>query len=755
MKIDKTKYVSRFCDEATEHLKKISDGLVQLEKAQDDSETLNVIFRSAHTIKGSGRMIGLSKISEVAHQLEDILDSVKKGELRLKQAQFNMLFGAVDATSAAIVAVRQTQNDSSFDHEPVLKSLADILREEGSPGNIATAKQADTPRPALLPASAAQPEPPPFFEPNDLSPSPPAAQQAAAKADETLRISAAKLDETIKIMGEIISSQSRLREHGNTLESILKSLRVTVEAMPENISNSGHEQEVYGKTKCALATSLNTIRQFLAEYKNDVAYQSILTDQLMERGARLRMLPISTILDAFPRYARDIAVACGKSIELRITGGETELDKKIVENIGDPLMHMIRNCIDHGIESAEQRKESGKPETGCITIAAGYEGGSVFVHVSDDGGGIPLDKIRQKAIDKRIFSPEALSQMSESDTIKLIFRPGFSTSSFITDISGRGVGMDVVYQNVVEQLKGSIVVSTEAGKGTGFHINLPLTLAMIRVFFVSLGDRVFGVMVSTVEEVMKLKKADIIDIVDKKAIRLREQLVPLVELSALVGLTGQKHESSDELNLVVLNSSGEKLAVVVDSMISEEDMEIKPLPRHMKHVPLVSGVALTGKNEIALVLNTPQIFSASRNMSVAKSSSATGANGMRDTYILVADDSVNTREIEKSILESYGYKVDVAADGMEAYERAQNFNYDLIVTDVEMPVLDGLSLTGKLRQNARYKHTPIIIVSSREREEDKRKGVQAGANAYIVKGSFEQSNLLETVRVLLDAPKPD
>src|SRR3989338_2447430 len=559
MKIDKTKYIGRFCDEATEHLKKISDGLVTLEKVQDDAETMNLIFRSAHTIKGSGRMLGLSRIGAVAHILEDVLETVKKGELKLTQAQFSVLFNAVDAASAALVDVRQSQSDTGFYHEPVLASLSGILKGDEPQKDIAVLEQTASGHPAAPPLGAALPETPLSSSPGKPYTATSVVQrEAETKTDESLRISASKLDESIKIMGEIISSQSRLREHGNTLESILKNLRGTIEALPENISKDKHEQNTYEDTKAALAISANSIRQLWAEYKNDVAYQSILTDQLIDRGSRLRMLPISTILDTFPRYARDLAVSCNKTIELKITGGETELDKKVIENIGDPLMHMIRNCIDHGIESAEQRKKSGKPETGNITIAAGYEGGSVFVHISDDGGGIPLDKVRQKAMDKRIHTPEALNQMPEQDVINLIFMPGFSTSNFITDISGRGVGMDVVRQNVVEKLKGSISVTTEAGKSTDFHITLPLTLAMMRVFLVSLGDMVFGIMVNSVEEVIKLKKTEVIAVVDKKAIRLREQLVPLVELSALVGLHGKSIDSTDDLNLVVLTASGKK-----------------------------------------------------------------------------------------------------------------------------------------------------------------------------------------------------
>ena len=762
MKMDKSKYIRRFCDEACEHLKKINDGLLQLEREPGDAETMNLIFRSAHTIKGSGRMIGLIKISEVAHKMEDVLEAVKKGGLKLSQYHFSLLFSALDVLGGVITQVQVNMNDNDFDNEPICNSLASILKggeppKPPAPVKKTPAETADTNVQRLVPVAVAGPIPTQIAPVQQQEPTPSATtapqKQSPTKTDETLRISASKLDETIKIMSEIISSQSRLREYVNTIESAIKGLKRSIDGMPQSLGGNGDGSGEYEEKLSSLTVSLNGLRQFGSDYKNDIAYQSILTDQLMEKVARLRMLPISTVLDTFHRFARDIAVSLGKKIDLKITGGETELDKKIIENIGDPLMHMIRNCIDHGLESAETRIKYGKSEIGSVTIAAGYEGGSVFIHIADDGGGIPLDKIRQKAIDKRIHTPEALAQLPESEIINLIFRPGFSTSNFITDISGRGVGMDVVKQNVIEKLKGTIVVSTDAGKGTSFHITLPLTLAMMRVFLVSSGDMVFGIMVSSVEEVIKLGKDDVINVVDKKAIRLREQLVPLVELRYLLGLPGRSLDSKTEFNVVVLISSGEKLAVVVDSMVNEEDMEIKPLPSHLRRVQLVSGVALTGKNEIAIILNTPRLFHASKNLGESYSSGSPHESA-RQINILVIDDSVNTREIEKSILESYGYKVNVAADGMEAFEKAQSFKYDLIVTDVEMPILDGFSLTEKLRKDDNYKHTPIIIVSSRDRDEDKRKGVQVGANAYIVKGSFDQSNLLDTVQSLLDVPLP-
>ena len=355
--------------------------------------------------------------------------------------------------------------------------------------------------------------------------------------------------------------------------------------------------------------------------------------------------------------------------------------------------------------------------------------------------------MKEKALQKKLYDKETLNAMPAGEILNLIFRPGFSTSSFITDISGRGIGMDVVKDTIAVQLKGSIHMRTEAGKGTTFHIKLPLTLAIMRVFLVTAGDALFGLMVDSIVEVLKIKRSEVIDVVDKKAIRLREKLLPVVELRSILSLPNDA--AGEDPTMVILSYGEEMLGVVVDSLISEEDMGIKPLPQHMKNSGLVSGVSVTGKNDIVVVLDTSKVFAMAKDVKTSIAAKAMGS-ARKEVHILVVDDSVNTREIERSILESYGYHVDVATDGLDGYEKSQSFQYDLIVTDVEMPRMDGFSLTERLRKDDAYKHTPIVIVSSRDKENDKRRGMQAGADAYIVKGSFEQSNLLSTIQTLVE-----
>lgn len=739
MKIDKSKYIARFATEAVEHLEKMNEAILALEKNAADQEMMSMVFRSAHTIKGSSRMLGLSLIGELAHKFEDALEALKSGTVGA--GFFDVAFRTLDMISAMVEQVK-AGGENTQDLSGIFDELQRVAKGEAVDG-MATEQVPDAPQeavPVLVGVGRESHEadktahPAIQEEPNQTA--------TKIKRVETVRVDTYKLDEAIKLVGEMVSNQSRLKQNLSFLEGLRKETARNLDKVSKMVGGADVADVV------ELSQRINImLRQVSLHYKNDLAYQSLLTEELLEKVTGMRMLPISTTLDTFHRYVRDISASCGKKVELITAGGETELDKTIIEKIGDPLLHMIRNSIDHGMESADERKLAGKPENGTIRISAGYDGSVAYINVSDDGGGIHIDKVKEKALQKKLYDKEALEAMPASEILNLIFRPGFSTSAFITDISGRGVGMDVVKDTIVGQLKGSVHVQTEAGKGTTFHIKLPLTLAIMRVFLVTAGDALFGVMVDSIVEVLKVKHSEIIDVVDKKAIRLREKLLPVVELRSIISLPAAA--AGQDATVVMLRYGDEMLGVVVDTLISEEDMEIKPLPRHMKNIGLVSGVSVTGKNDIVVVLNTEKIFAMAKDVKTSIATRVT-ESVRKAVHILVVDDSVNTREIERSILESYGYLVDVATDGVDGYEKSLGFHYDLVVTDVEMPRMDGFSLTEKLRKDAAYKHTPIIIVSSRDKEDDKRRGMQAGANAYIVKGSFDQSNLLSTVQALVE-----
>ena len=749
MKIDKNKYITRFATEAVEHLEKMNAALLALEKNTADQEMMNLVFRSAHTIKGSSRMLGLAPIGELAHKLEDALEALKNGTAGA--GFFDVVFRALDMI-AAMVEQASAGGENTRDTSGLLDELQRVAQGEAAAGKVAgqapeTLQEALREAP-VAPASAEKEHETPESG-NGMRPAmqqEPLQPPVKTKSVETVRVDTDKLDEATKLVGEMVSNQSRLKQNLISIEALRRDSARSLEMVANLGGKMGGEADFADALELSqrIHATLKRVAQY---YKNDLAYQSLLTEALLERVSSMRMLPIATILDTFHRYARDISASCGKKVELIVEGGETELDKAIIEKIGDPLLHMIRNSIDHGLESPAERKRAGKRETGTIRISAGYDGSVVYIDVADDGGGIHTGKVKEKALQKKLHDKETLDAMPDNEILRLIFRPGFSTSSFITDMSGRGVGMDVVQNTIVEQLKGSVHVQTEAGEGTTFHIKLPLTLAIMRVFLVTAGDALIGLMVDSIVEVLKIKRDEIIDIVDKKAIRLREKFLPVVALRSILSLPEEAAEQDP--TVVILRYGEEMLGVIVDALISEEDMGIKPLPRHMKNSGLVSGVSVTGKNDIVVVLNTAKVFATANDVKTSIAARVR-ESARKAVHILVVDDSVNTREIERSILESYGYRVDVATDGLDGYEKSQSFHYDLVVTDVEMPRMDGFSLTKKLRDDAAYQHTPIVIVSSRDKEDDRRRGLQAGANAYIVKGSFEQSNLLSTIQALVE-----
>jgi chemotaxis protein histidine kinase CheA len=461
------------------------------------------------------------------------------------------------------------------------------------------------------------------------------------------------------------------------------------------------------------------------------------------------MIPLSTVFDSLHRMVRDISKNLGKDIVLVVEGGDIELDKKMIEKLGDPLVHMLRNSLDHGIEPPEERRKAGKPGTGTVKLSACYDAGSVLIELSDDGGGIPLEKIKERALRKKMFSEDELNDMPESALVDLIFQPGFSTSSIVTDVSGRGVGMDVARRNIVEELRGSFRIETKRGRGTSFFIRLPLTLAVMRVLLVDVADTVFAIGAHYVSEIIRVPKDELITVVNKRAVRLREEIIPVASMTSLLNIPARGKTERNDVLIAIVHTGGEKLGLIIDALRDEEDMVIKPLPAHMKNIRLVSGVIISGRNEIINVVHVPAVIEAAGEIREVKPLKGTAGEEGSAIHILVVDDSINTREIEKSILESYGYKVDLAGDGLEALEKIREFKYSVVITDVEMPRLDGFSLTERLRNDEAHKDIPVIIVTSREKEEDKKRGIMVGADAYIVKGAFDQSNLLETVQNLI------
>lgn len=734
MAFDHAKFRARFVEEAKDHCARLTAGLLKLESSTGDGEMLNSLFRSAHTIKGSAKMMKLAGITELAHRLEDVLDAIRGGKMPVSEPVSDLLFKGVDALAAMLAEV--AAGSKTLEAPAALcAALGQVAGgaapASGPPG--APSPAAPSPAPRLRAAEA------PELAPKN-------------KISEYLRVNADKLDDLIRLMGEIVSEHGKMKSQLARVRKLeLQAGRPTPHALP---AAEGQEEGAGGWRE---------LHHELRGVHDAFHLQEHLIADLQHIALNLRMQPLSAIFDPLRRTVRDLARERGCEVDFVVEGGETELDRKIIERIGDSLTHMIRNALDHGLESSAERAAAGKPARGTVRLVADYDSTGVCITLSDDGKGISVDAIRDKALGKRLYDPETLAGMSRSEMINLIFMPGFSTSPIITDLSGRGVGMDVVRKNIVDELRGSVIVESREGQGTSIVLRLPLNLAVFSLFLVVLKGRIFALPATSLVEVLAVRRQELIEIVNNRAVRLRNQLIPVEELAEVLKFSGdgeehdgenesvaKKHgrERPDELTLVIVQDGEEKLGLMVDRIIGREEMVVKPLPAHLRGLRLLSGLTIGERDRIINVLHVPEIIRRVRESS-APASRSLPAEAERRHNVLVVDDSLNTRELEKSILEAYGYLVDTAEDGRNALDKTREILYDLVITDIEMPRLDGFALTATLRADARYRDIPIIIVTSREKEEDKRRGIGVGANAYIVKGAFDQTNLLETVRSLI------
>lgn len=758
MKFDRSLFIGKFSTEAEEHLQKLNEGILSLERGEVDADLMAEILRAAHTLKGSARMMGFKEINLVAHRLEDLLLEIKEERIEPTQPICDLIFQALDTMDASRQAIVEGRED-----EVQVQAMVDLL-ERAAQGE---------PLPETAPApSPPQPEPEPEPAPAPTAAAPPpqptrpaTTPRPVVQPEERIRVSSIKLDKAIRLTGEVIAAQRRAEVRQDDLRQAWQMARAHLRRLSNFLDEEDPEAATVFEGGQALRDRLDLL---VKQGREDVANLEQVVMELQEDALGLRMLPVSTVFDAFPRAVRDLAREHGKQLDLVVRGGDTELDKQMLERINDPLMHMLRNSVDHGIETPQEREAKGKKPRGTIWLRAYPQAGSIIIEVQDDGRGISLDAIRAKARERGLFDEEELRSMSDREVQSLIFLSGFSTSRTVSDISGRGVGLDVVRRNIIEELKGDISVETEEGQGTRFILTLPLTLTTQRILFVTVGGQTYGLPVTYVAETTRVPEHDVIQVVDRQAIRLRDQIVSIARLAEVLALPdGQSRSGNGRegffdmwLYLVIAQVADEQVGLVVDQVINQDDVLIKPLPGHMKRIGILAGATIAPDGTIIPILHVPGLIRVVRRVSTSQAAEVDVAVKTAPR-ILVVDDSLNTREIEKSILEASGYRVDLARDGLDALRMigrapttAGQAYYDLLIVDIEMPNLDGLSLTKKLREDQVYAHVPIIIVSSRDTEEDRQRGLSVGADVYIVKGAFAQEDLTTTVASLLGQAVP-
>lgn len=791
---------------SSEHLSKLESDLMILEKHPQDTVALEEFLREAHTLKGDSRMLGLEDIETLVHHLEGCVEGIKAGgeitpELcdrlyrgidTINQLAHQAITGeAVEVNTlevlAALMDVSNTSDTSVsasdggfeadlFDDDVYPNSFsenadseANLFDENYNTEDFARDSAADLfddadnttsfePEPARLAASLElQSQQPPV---KDIPTK--AAVPVRDYTVDTIRVEPQKLDTLMTHANELIVTKSRISQQTSEIERMFE---LWESWNKDNSRNRALFDRIGGKLpleelqplKHFFSTveqrwqSLGSAIDYLKTRTNeDVNSLNLIADRLESGIQELRQLPLSNVFNLFPRMVRDLARQQGKEIDLVIEGGDTQADKKILEEIKDPLLHLIRNAIDHGIETPEERIAKGKPSTATLVLRGYRAGNSIGIEIRDDGKGLDLEKIQQTAIARQVRTEAELATMSEEEIQALIFASGFSTRTEITELSGRGVGLDVVRANV-ERLKGSIQVTSTFGYGCQFQIRLGTSLATTRVLIIEEAENLYAIPVEYIANMLTISVDDIYTIDGSEVIDYEDQPLSIAKLGTLLKLSSSDRDRAaitGKLFCLVLYLNQEYFCLIIDAFIDRQDITFKPQSKLLKRVPNVSGATILGDGSVCIILNPVDLLHSLKNGAWQQVSDARESVAAKNRLLLV-EDSIIIRTQMQRLLKGAGYEVTIAEDGLQGLQKVQTQDFDLVLSDVEMPNMDGLEMTTKIRQQDKYRHLPIVLITTLSSPEAKRRGQEAGANAYLTKGNFEQQLLFDTLKQLI------
>ncbi len=789
-----------FRGEADEHLESLEAGLLALEKAVSEDEQATVLeytFRSAHSLKGAARAVGLTDVQSVCQAIEHVFAALKRKELRLVSDGFDIMHQALDTVNALLTDAESPEVQQQID-ETIGRMQA--LVEDAQPEELGlflpavSTPQAATPQvnePVVVPVNVVSPS----VEVEALRQAAPQpatrsalfarqARQAARSEDatgkatgETIRVATTKLDALLLQAEEMLAIRQAIGERTTELRDLLGSLlkwhkewtKVSTRARKlQRLYEGTTEQERQAQPYLPLAHDLlefffwneshfsgleSALKNVTRAAERDHKQAGTLIGRLLDDTKKVLMLPFASLLNSFPKMVRDLSRTLSKDVELSMQGTEVEVDKRILDAIKDPLIHLLRNCVDHGIEAQNARTDKGKDTRGIVSISVSQVGVSkVEIVVADDGAGINRAAVVAAAVKKGVLTEQEANVIDERTALGLIFQSDVSTSATVTDLSGRGLGMAIVREKV-ERLGGQIWVETTPGEGTRFRILLPLTLATFRGFFVETRGSMFVIPTINVERVVRIRPADIKLIEDVETVTLNDRPVGLAYLHNVLDIP--THEQVDPtagfLRGLVLTSSDRRVLFCVDHIVNEQEVLFKNLGTYLTEVAHVAGVTVLGSGKVVPILDVPNLVRTAIDGAPTRQPrrSEVSIREPEKRSILLAEDSVTSRMLLKGILESAGYAVSTAVDGLDALSQLGRQSFDLVVSDVEMPRMNGFELTAKIRAHEKHMHLPVVLVTGLDSPADRERGMEAGASAYIVKGDFTQDDLLTTVQRFL------
>jgi len=765
-----------FLVESFELIEQLDQDLVELESNPEDLELLNRIFRVAHTVKGASSFLNFDVLTHLTHHMENILNMARHGDIVITSDVMDVVLESIDLMKSILENIRDKGSDQGVD---VAACVERLDKTAGGDGNVehpdaavevvqeaATSDEPETSsddeeemdfsdmseediedeinrllaqrqaedkakREAKIAAGEAVPEAPEIVdeateakkepepeakpEPAKVVKSAPVApkkadekrggaeKRASTTVEQTIRVDVKRLDHLMNLIGELVLGKNRLMK-----------------------INEDVEERYEGE-------------EFLEELNQVVSIVSLVTTDLQIAVMKTRMLPIGKVFNKFPRMIRDLSRDLKKNIELEIGGEETELDKSIVEEIGDPLVHIIRNSCDHGIETPEVRLAAGKPEMGTIQLKAYNEGNHIVIQITDDGKGLDVEVLKAKSLEKGVISEKEADGMSEKEAFGLIFRPGLSTAASVTNVSGRGVGMDVVKTNI-EKLNGIIDIDSEVGKGTTINLKIPLTLAIIQALLVGVQEEYYAIPLASVLETVRITKDEIYTVENRSVMRLRDEVLSLVHIGDIFEVE-RVFDGAEHAYVVVLGLAESKIGLIVDSLVGQEEIVIKSLGEYLKGIEGIAGATIRGDGGVTLIVDVAALMQMAKTVkSTIGAEESAGLSAKEKTSpsdycVMTVDDSKTDRTIMRTSLAPLGITLVEAADGVEALNilKSGEYNFDAMLIDIEMPRMDGYSLAAEIKKYNKYKNLPLIAVTSRTSKSDRMRGVEVGMVEYITK----------------------
>jgi chemotaxis protein histidine kinase CheA len=715
---DDPELLATFRAEVEERLASLQSGLLELETHPSPRQVITSLFRDAHTVKGSARMLGLDGVLHVSHGIEDLLGALRDGRFAVRRDHVDLLLAACDGINRALPGEGALADEA-------LTPLVDALK-----------RACDGEDPVTVPIIA---------PPAVVVPLQPAVDDHAGPRHDSVRVAASKVYDLLDAVGEADLGARRVEQSTGQLLALaaeqarwVNQLR-KIDGLPPELGLALHR---LGGTGDEMAGLVRGLRELVESHRGGMA--------LVRDGAMgLAMVPVRRVFAALPRILRDVAQSTGKDVRLVTRGEDVELDKQVLDGVADALKHLVINAVDHGCEDAVTRIAAGKPEQAVVTVSARSVGGTVVLEVADDGAGVDEDAVRDKACQLGLIPAD--SNLSGPALLNLLFTPAFSTSAVVTETSGRGVGLDVV-RDAVEELGGAVEVRSEPGAGTSFVLTLPITLGVLRCLVARVGDERYAVPVPGVVESISLRDAEVHTLAGASVVVRHGVSVPLLDLGAALGAPRNAGDTPRAALLVRHASS--QVAWAVDRLEGESEMVVKDLGSFLGRVPSIAGATIDGDGSVVCLLDLRELADKAIGTPVvgvaapAQRKPAAVVTG-RKPRVLVVEDSVGVRELERVILEGAGYQVETAVDGLDGASRLRDDPADLVLSDVEMPGMDGFDLTRTIRRTKGWENVPVIIMTSRGEDTARQAGLDAGASAYLLKSEFDQEQLVQTVRRLV------